>query len=215
MRTSEIKRKTMETDIELFLDIDGKGEYKIATGCGFFDHMLELFAKHGNFDLKLSCKGDTHVDMHHTVEDAGIVLGKAFKQALGDKRGITRYGDIILPMDETLIACTAELVSGNLPKSESVTLCATDVSGRAHLGYDVKFRAAAVKVGDMDVELVEEFFLAFVRNAELTLHIKQLSGKNAHHIVEGIFKAFARARSKACAIDPRSADSLPSTKGTL
>lgn len=196
MRTSEIKRKTAETDIVLSLNLDGKGNYKIDSGCNFLNHMLELFAKHGSFDLTVVCRGDVEVDFHHSVEDIGICLGQAFKSALCDKMGICRYGDIILPMDEALI------------------LTALDFSGRSYLGFDVTF-PNEYKVGDMDTELVEEFLLAFVRNAEITLHIRKLAGSNIHHIVEGIFKALARALRQAVAIDSRNSDILPSTKGML
>ena len=195
MRTSEIVRKTNETDIQLKLSIDGNGIYSIDTGCGFLDHMLELFAKHSGFDLTIVCKGDTKVDYHHTVEDIGICLGKAFSEAVGDMKGIYRYGDIILPMDETLI------------------LCAVDISNRFYLNFDVDFDVN--QVGDFDVELVEEFMIAFARNASITLHFKKLYGKNIHHIIEGIFKALARTLSKAVAIDAKNADSVPSSKGIL
>lgn len=195
MRTSEIKRKTAETDIEIKLNIDGKGSAKIDTGCGFMDHMLTLFASHGKFDLCVKCVGDTDVDYHHSVEDIGIALGQAFFEALGDKRGIIRYGNMILPMDESLI------------------LCALDISGRDCLVYGLDIPTE--KVGDMDTELVEEFFLGFVRNAKMTLHIKKLDGKNSHHIIEGAFKSFARAMKMAVSIDPAYADEVPSTKGVL
>lgn len=196
MRKAEIKRKTNETDIKLSLSIDGGGIYKINSGCNFFNHMMELFTKHGGFDIELCCKGDTEVDFHHSIEDIGICLGKAFSDALGDKKGIRRYGDIILPMDEALI------------------LCALDLSGRSCLNFDVRF-PDEYKVGDMDTELVEEFMQAFTRTLGVTLHIKQMYGSNVHHIVEGIFKALARALAKACAIDEKNKDILPSTKGTL
>lgn len=195
MRTSEIKRTTKETDIALSLSLDGNGRSEIASGCGFLDHMLTLFAKHGGFDLSLTCKGDVEVDYHHTVEDIGITLGKAFAEALGDKRGICRYGSMILPMDETLI------------------LSAVDISGRAFYASELSMRAK--KVGDFDVELVDEFFTAFAQNAALTLHIRQLAGKNTHHIIEGVFKSVARSLRAAVAIDPRFADAVPSTKGVL
>ncbi len=195
MRSSEIKRKTAETDIELSLCLDGNGTSKIDTGCGFLDHMLTLFASHGGFDLEVSCKGDVKVDYHHSVEDVGICLGQAFKNAVGDCKGIKRYGNMILPMDEALV------------------LCALDVSGRAYLAYGLQIPAE--KIGDFDSELVEEFFLAFVRNAGITLHVKQLDGRNSHHIAEGAFKAFARALSQAVSIDERRADKVPSTKGVL
>ena len=195
MRTAKINRTTFETDIKLSLNLDGKGESKIETGCGFLDHMLTLFAKHGRFDLEVFCKGDTQVDYHHTAEDIGIVLGKAFDEALGDKKGIIRYGDITLPMDETLI------------------LSAVDISGRAYLGY--KLNIPTERVGDFDTELVEEFWLAFTRNLNCTLHIVQLAGSNSHHIIEGTFKSVARSLKNAVAIDPSFADEIPSTKGVL
>ena len=195
MRISEINRKTNETDISLKLNIDGIGKSNIDTGCGFLDHMLTLFASHGKFDLDVKCTGDINVDYHHTAEDIGIGLGQAFSQALGDKKGIVRYGDITLPMDEALI------------------LSAVDISGRSVLGYSVEIPNS--KVGDFDTELVEEFFLGFVRNASLTLHIRMLCGTNTHHIIEGIFKSTARALRKAAAIDAAFADTLPSTKGVL
>ena len=195
MRTSEIKRTTAETDICLTLNLDGTGCSEIETGCGFLDHMLTLFAKHGRFDLKLTCKGDTYVDDHHTVEDIGISLGKAFKEALGDKRGIVRYGSTILPMDESLI------------------LSAVDLSGRGYLGYGLEIPTE--KVGSFDTELVEEFWLGFIRNAECTLHIRQLAGSNSHHIIEGTFKSVARSLKAAVAIDAAFADEIPSTKGVL
>ena len=195
MRTAQITRTTFETDIKLSLNLDGKGESKIDTGCGFLDHMLTLFAKHGRFDLTVLCKGDTYVDYHHTAEDIGIVLGKAFNDALGDKKGIVRYGDITLPMDETLI------------------LSAVDISGRAYLGY--KLDIPTERVGDFDTELVEELWLAFTRNLNCTLHIVQLAGSNSHHIIEGAFKSVARSLKKAVAIDPDFANEIPSTKGVL
>lgn len=194
-RTAEIKRKTAETDIKLYLNIDGTGEGSIDTGCGFLNHMLTLFKKHARFDLTVKCTGDTDVDYHHTVEDIGICLGDAFKTALGDMRGIQRYGDIILPMDETLI------------------MCALDVSGRGYTAYDVNIPTD--KVGDFDTELVLEFILGFVRRADITLHIKQLAGENSHHIIEGIFKAFARAAAKAVKVNNEYKDEIPSTKGVL
>lgn len=195
MRTAEISRKTAETDISLSLNIDGKGESDIRTGCGFIDHMLTLFAKHGRFDLTVACKGDIQVDFHHTAEDIGIVLGQAFKAALGDKKGIVRYGNMILPMDEALI------------------LSAVDFSGRSYLGYDLSIPTE--KVGAFDTELVEEFWLGFCRNAELTLHIKQLAGTNSHHIIEGAFKSVARSIKAAVKIDADFADEIMSTKGVL
>ena len=194
-RVAQISRKTGETDIYLKLNLDGEGKSEIDSGCGFLDHMLTLFAKHAGYDLGVTCKGDTQVDYHHTTEDIGIALGKAFAEALGEKRGIIRYGDIVLPMDETLI------------------LAAVDISGRDYASIDLQF--AFEKVGDFDCELCEEFWLAFTREAKLTLHVKQLAGKNAHHIIEGTFKAVARALSAATAIDPKKADQIPSTKGIL
>ena len=195
MRTSEIKRKTAETDIELYLSLDGSGSSKIDTGCGFLDHMLTLFASHGSFDLNVSCKGDTNVDYHHSVEDIGICLGQAFKEAVGDCKGIKRYGNMILPMDDALI------------------LCALDVSGRVYLSYGLNIPTE--KIGDFDSELVEEFLFGFIRHAGVTLHVKQLDGRNSHHIVEGAFKAFARALRLAVEIDEKKADVIPSTKGVL
>ena len=195
MRTCEINRKTNETDISLSLNLDGKGCSQIQTDCGFLAHMLTLFAKHGSFDLTLCCKGDSEVDFHHTAEDVGICLGQAFAKALGDCKGIYRYGDIILPMDETLM------------------LCAVDISGRPYLGYNVDI--PATRVGDFDTELAEEFWRAFVRHAGMTLHLQMLAGKNSHHIIEAEFKAVARVLAKACAIDPAKADQIPSTKGLL
>ncbi|MBR5641118.1 MAG: imidazoleglycerol-phosphate dehydratase HisB [Firmicutes bacterium] len=195
MRTSEIKRKTAETDIVLKLDLDGTGKSEIDSGVGFLDHMLTLFAKHGRFDLTLTCKGDTNVDDHHSVEDIGICLGEAFAKALGDKAGIKRYGNMLLPMDEALI------------------LSALDISGRAHLSYEAKIRAR--KVGTFDTELAEEFWEAFTRSAKITLHIRQLAGRNAHHIIEGMFKSVARALREAVSIDPALAGEIPSTKGVL
>ncbi len=195
MRSYEVKRKTNETDITLAISLDGKGYSKISSGNGFMDHMLTLFAKHGNFDLRVDCKGDTEVDFHHSAEDIGISLGKAFREALGDMKGITRYGDIILPMDEALI------------------LAAVDVSGRSHLSFELPLPSS--RVGDFDTELCEEFFLAFTKNANITLHIKELAGANTHHIIEGTFKAVARVLRKAVKIDKDNADSVPSTKGVL
>ena len=195
MRRSEINRKTAETDISLTLDLDGSGKSTVDTGCGFLDHMLTLFAKHGRFDLTVKCVGDVEVDYHHTAEDIGISLGQAFAEAVGDKKGICRYGNMILPMDEALI------------------LSAVDISGRDYLGYDL--RIPTEKVGDFDTELVEEFWLGFVRNAGVTLHIKQFEGTNSHHIIEGAFKSVARSLREAVAIDPACADEIPSTKGVL
>lgn len=207
MRKSEIARETKETNIALTLDIDGTGAYDIDTGVGFFDHMLELFTRHGRFDMSVKCDGDTWVDSHHTVEDVGIVMGQAFKEALGDKKGIKRYGEMLLPMDEALI------------------LVALDISGRNYLGYDVEFQSMKVTdgsdevkqmmAGSFDSELAEEFLMAFSRELGLTLHVKKLAGKNTHHIIEATFKGLARALAKACEIDERFKDEIPSTKGSL
>ncbi|MBO5328335.1 MAG: imidazoleglycerol-phosphate dehydratase HisB [Clostridia bacterium] len=203
MREAKIERTTRETDIKLYLNLNG-GNYKIETGCGFLNHMLELFAVHSGFGLTVECKGDIEVDFHHTTEDIGIALGQAFLQAIGDKRGIERYADIILPMDEALI------------------LCALDISGRGYLNYDIELPAAKVydgedqvkikKVGAFDTELIEEFFIAFTREAKITLHFKKLYGKNTHHIIEGAFKAFARVLKKGVKI---TGEKLPSSKGIL
>ncbi len=195
MRKSEIARTTAETDIFLSLDLDGTGNGTIDTGCGFLDHMLTLFARHGRFDLTVKCKGDTDVDDHHTVEDIGICLGQALKKALGDKRGICRYGSMLLPMDESLV------------------LTALDLSGRAHLEYALEIPTE--KVGTFDTELVEEFLLALTRSAELTLHVRQLAGTNSHHIIEAAFKALGRALASAVKIDEAHKDEIPSTKGLL
>jgi len=195
MRVSNITRKTAETDITLELNLDGSGKSAVNTGCGFLDHMLTLFAAHGKFDLNVTCKGDTCVDDHHTVEDIGICLGMAFSQALGDKRGITRYGSFILPMDEALI------------------LTAADISGRSCLCYGLDIPAQ--KIGSFDTELVEEFFLAFVRQCPMSLHIRQLAGSNSHHIVEGCFKSVARTLKAAVAVDAANPNEIPSTKGVL
>ena len=195
MRKAEISRKTGETKIELSLCLDGTGASSIDTGCGFLDHMLTLFAKHARYDLSVKCEGDINVDYHHTVEDVAICLGKAFDEAIGEKRGIVRYGDIALPMDEALI------------------LSAVDISGRAYLGYALDI--PAYKVGDFDTELCQEFFMAFVREAKITLHIRQLAGVNSHHIIEGAFKSVARALSKASEIDQRFSNEIPSTKGVI
>jgi imidazoleglycerol-phosphate dehydratase len=192
MRTVTINRQTAETDIALTLNLDGCGVSEIATGCGFLDHMLTLFAAHSGYDLSVTCKGDTYVDDHHTVEDIAICLGMAFKEALGDKRGIVRYGEKILPMDESLI------------------LSAVDISGRSYLGYELDIPTA--KVGTFDTELCEEFWLAFVRKAEVTLHIRKLAGTNSHHIIEGTFKSVARSLAMATAVN---GDKIPSTKGVL
>ena len=195
MRTSAINRKTAETDITLTLSLDGTGKSTSATGIGFLDHMLTLFARHGNFDIDVSCKGDLAVDGHHTVEDIGICLGATFREALGDKRGIARYGSFLLPMDEALV------------------LVALDISGRAHLSYGLSIPAQ--KVGDFDTELTEEFLLGFCRSMGLTLHVKQLAGTNSHHIIEAAFKGMGRALKQAVAIDAAHADEIPSTKGML
>lgn len=195
MRIGEINRKTAETDIRLRLTLDGSGKSTISTGVGFLDHMLTLFASHGRFDLIVECEGDTCVDDHHTTEDIGIALGEAFRQALGDKKGIVRYGHMVLPMDEALI------------------LTAVDFSGRDFLGYNLQIPTE--KVGTFDTELVEEFWLGFVRNAGCNLHIRQLAGTNSHHIIEGAFKSAARSMRTAVSIDAAFADEVPSTKGTL
>ena len=194
MRFAKIDRKTAETDISLALNLDG-GECKIDTGCGFLNHMLTLFAKHARFGLTVKCVGDVDVDFHHTAEDIGICLGKAFAEAIGDKAGIVRYGDVTLPMDEALI------------------LAAVDISGRGMLVYNVE--TPTLRVGDFDTELVEEFFIAFCREAGVTLHVRKLDGRNTHHILEGVYKAVARALSKAVAIDPALKGEIPSTKGVL
>ena len=195
MRKAYLERKTKETDIKLSIDLDGTGVSTIDTGSGFLDHMLTLFSKHSRFDLTVTCVGDKWVDFHHTAEDIGITLGLAFKEALGDKKGITRYGDTILPMDEALI------------------LSAVDVSNRSYLGYGLKPRAK--KVGEFDVELVEEFFIAFTQNAGINLHVNQLAGRNTHHILEGAFKSVARSLKTAVSIDPTLNGEIPSTKGVL
>lgn len=194
-RSAEIRRDTKETRITLKLDIEGDGKGVIDTGCGFLNHMLELFTRHGNFHLDVTCHGDTEVDYHHTTEDIGIALGDAFRQALGDRRGIYRYADITLPMDEVLM------------------LCAVDISGRSFLGVDVQMPQA--KVGDFDTELVKDFFLGFVRKADVTLHFKEFAGENTHHVIEAMFKAFGRVMDQASRIDPQHADEIPSTKGIL
>ena len=193
MRTYEVNRKTAETDIFLSLNLDGTGKSSIDTGCGFLNHMLTLFASHGKFDLTVKCAGDVDVDDHHSVEDIGIVLGQAFQAALGDKRGITRYGSFLLPMDEALIQT------------------AVDISGRSCLCYGLEIPTQ--KIGSFDTELVEEFFLGFTRNCPMSLHIRQLAGKNSHHIVEGTFKSVARSLKAAVALD--GTNEIPSTKGVL
>ena len=195
MRTAQLSRKTAETDITLTLTLEGTGKSSISTGCGFLDHMLTLFSAHGRFDLDLMCKGDTEVDDHHTVEDIGIALGEAFREALGEKKGIRRYGNCALPMDEALI------------------LCAVDLSGRSALGYQMIIPTQ--KCGTFDTELVKEFFLGFTRNAECAVHLVQLAGTNSHHIIEGAFKAFGRTMREACSVDPALDGSVPSTKGVL
>ena len=195
MRTAVIRRDTKETQIELTLNLDGVGKEEIATGCGFLDHMLTLFARHGDFDLSVTCHGDTDVDYHHSVEDIGICLGKAFTEALGDKRGIARYGQFLLPMDETLV------------------LSAVDLSGRDYLGWAVDLPAA--KVGDFDTELAKEFWLAFVRCCPASIHIRELAGENTHHILEAVFKGMGRTLKEAVALDEKHKDEIPSTKGVL
>ena len=195
MRTAQISRKTAETDIVLGIELDGTGVSTVDTGVGFLDHMLTLFAKHGRFDMNVKCSGDIQVDDHHSVEDIGIALGEAFLEALSDKRGIRRYGDCLLPMDEALI------------------LSAVDISGRAHLSYEADIPSQ--KVGAFDTELAEEFWTAFARASRITLHIRQLAGKNSHHIIEGQFKSVARSLRTAVSIDPELADEIPSTKGLL
>ena len=195
MRIATINRKTAETDISLTINLDGTGVCEIDTGCGFLNHMLTLFAHHANFDLKVLCKGDTEVDYHHSAEDIGIVLGDALKEALGDSKGITRYGSFLLPMDEALI------------------MTALDISGRGHLSYGLEIHSA--RVGDFDTELVQEFFISLTRRAGITLHIRQLAGFNTHHIIEGAFKSVARSLAMAVKINPKYADRVPSTKGVL
>lgn len=195
MRRAEIKRTTNETDIYLELNIDGSGKSDIATGCGFLDHMLTLFARHGRFDLTVKCKGDTYVDYHHTTEDIAICLGKAFSDALGDKKGVVRYGHIILPMDESLI------------------LSAVDLSGRG--GFYGELGIPTQKVGDFDTELCGEFFIALANNGGMTLHIRKITGANSHHIIEGAFKASARALKEAVSLDEKFLNEIPSTKGLL
>ena len=195
MRRKKIVRDTKETQIILALEVDGTGAYEIDTGCGFFNHMMELFTRHGRFDIAIDCKGDTDVDYHHTVEDIGIALGRAFREALGDKKGIYRYGSMLLPMAEALI------------------LCAVDIGGRSSVNFDVEIPTQ--KVGDFDTELVKEFVLALAREMGLTVHIRMLAGENTHHIIEGIFKALGRALRQACAIEEEYADEIPSTKGVL
>ena len=195
MRTATINRKTAETDVSLTLALDGRGTAEVKTGCGFLDHMLTLLARHARFDLTVTCVGDTYVDDHHTVEDVGIVLGTALSEALGEKRGITRYGQSLLPMDETLV------------------LVAADLSGRAYLGFDLPFPTE--KIGSFDTELCKEFFTAFARCAAMTLHIRLMAGENSHHIAEAAFKGTGRALRAAVSIDPAAGDEIPSTKGAL
>ena len=195
MRTGSIKRTTNETDISVELNIDGTGVYDVETGVGFFDHMLEQLSRHSLMDLKVRAKGDLHIDAHHTSEDVGIAIGQAFKQALGDMKGITRYASLDLPMDETLTRATV------------------DVSGRPYLVWNVDFTRD--KIGDYDTELFREFFIAFAQNAGITLHVQNIYGENNHHIAETCFKAVARVLRMAATIDPRAADSLPTTKGKL
>ncbi len=195
MRCAEISRKTNETDINLKLNLDGSGHHEINTNCGFLDHMLELFTAHGKFDLNLKCSGDVHVDFHHTVEDVGICLGRAFNEAINDKKGIKRYGYFILPMDEALI------------------LSAVDISGRSHLNFDAEITAQ--KVGNFDTELIKEFWLGFVRTFPCAVHIKKLAGENSHHIIEGIFKSLARSFREAVMIDEKYYNEIPSTKGII
>ncbi len=195
MKNVEKQRKTCETDIMLAINLEGKGIADIDSGCGFLNHMIELFAHHSRFDVTLKCNGDVDVDYHHTVEDVAIVMGEAIKEALGDKKGIKRYADIILPMDEALV------------------MCALDISGRAYLGYNVDIPTE--KIGDFDSELIEEFFCGFVRAAGITLHLKKLDGRNSHHIAEAVFKAFARCMRTATSKDPAFSDEIPSSKGVL
>ena len=195
MRKAELSRRTTETDVSVKLALDGAGASRVNTGCAFLDHMLTLWARHGRFDLTVTAKGDTEVDYHHTVEDVGLVLGEAFASALGDKKGIARYGDAVLPMDEALI------------------LSAVDISSRPYLGCELAIPTQ--KVGDFDTELCEEFWQAFVRRAQITLHIRQLAGRNSHHILEGVFKSAARSLRQAVALEERFADEVPSTKGVI
>ncbi|MBQ6451797.1 MAG: imidazoleglycerol-phosphate dehydratase HisB [Solobacterium sp.] len=195
MRNSEITRKTRETEVYLKLELDGSGQSTVNTGVGFLDHMLELFASHGRFDLQVRCQGDTQVDDHHSTEDIAITLGQAFAQALGDKKGIHRYGDILLPMDEALV------------------MCAADLSGRGMAVTDMVFPTE--KVGTFDTELVEEFLIAFARCAGITLHVRMITGRNSHHMIEAVFKALGRVLREAAAMDPAYASEIPSTKGVL
>lgn len=195
MRNGTLERNTAETQIKLFLELDGKGDSKIETGCGFLDHMLTLFASHGRFDLEVLCNGDVHIDYHHTTEDIAIALGQVLRQSLGDKKGIYRYGNFTLPMDEALIDV------------------ALDLSGRGLLVEDIALKTE--KVGDFDTELCKEFFIAFAREGGINLHIRQIRGENSHHIIEGIFKGVGRALRQAVAVDPAFANEIPSTKGLL
>ncbi len=212
MRIATINRKTAETDIALTLNLDGEGKSQINSGCGFLDHMLTLFAKHGGFDLNLTCVGDTYVDDHHTVEDIGIALGTAFSQALADKKGIVRYGSCVLPMDESLVLSAVDL-SGRDFLGYALPIPDEKVTIQDGLSYDLPIPTK--QVGAFDTELVQEFFYGFVRNAGATLHIRLLTGQNSHHIIEGAFKSVARSLRDAVAIDPRFADVIPSTKGVL
>ena len=195
MRTAELSRKTAETDITLRLDLDGTGKSEVYTGCGFLNHMLTLFARHGRFDLEVACSGDTYVDDHHTVEDIGICLGDAFAQALGEKRGVVRYGSTLLPMDEALI------------------LTAVDISGRGMLCCSLDIPTE--RVGTFDTELAEEFLIALARRGNMTIHVRQLAGRNSHHIIEGAFKSLGRSLGQAVAIDQKFSQEIPSTKGVL
>ena len=195
MRRAVITRKTGETEVSLSLSLDGTGVYAVDTGCGFLNHMLALFSRHARFDLTVTCVGDTDVDDHHTVEDVGIALGRALREALGDKRGVNRYGGATLPMDEALC------------------LCAVDLSGRGYLAFDAKMPSE--KIGSFDTELVREFFWAVAREGGVTLHIRQMAGENAHHVAESMFKGAARALRQAAALDPDAAEEIPSTKGSL
>ncbi len=195
MRKASVERKTKETQVKIELCIDGKGRADIESGCGFLDHMLELFARHGDFDLEVKCCGDTEVDYHHSVEDVGISLGRAFAEALGEKRGIMRYGQFFMPMDETLM------------------LCVCDISGRDCLGWGVTMPSP--QVGDFDSELAKEFWLGFIRNCPMAMHFRMFSGDNTHHVIEAMFKGMARALKQAVTTDPAHADEIPSTKGVL
>jgi imidazoleglycerol-phosphate dehydratase len=195
MRTAKITRKTTETDVQVSLHLDGSGRFSVATGVGFFDHMLEQLARHSLIDLDVKAKGDLHIDSHHTVEDTGIAIGQAIAKALGDRKGIRRYASALLPMDETLVRC------------------AIDVSGRAYLIWNVEFPSG--RIGEFDTELVGEWFRALAMNAGVTLHVERIRGENSHHIAEGCFKALARTLREAIEVDPRQSDRIPSTKGSL